>query len=80
MVQVQARRHVIKSGPAEVSASVEGPSGGEHERGYTPSGKGVKIFNLWLPLCAVLMHFGCVLARISAVLGWFGTDGTYMNP
>ena len=29
----QARRHVYKSGPAEVRASAEGKSGGEHERG-----------------------------------------------
>ena len=30
---LQARRHVFKSGPAEVRASAEGTSGGEHERG-----------------------------------------------
>ena len=36
----QARRHVIKSGPAEVRARAEGTSGGEHERGYPPSCKG----------------------------------------
>ena len=29
----QARRHVIKSGPAEIRSSAEGRSGGEHERG-----------------------------------------------
>ena len=71
---MQARRHVINSGPAEVRASAEGTSGGEHERGYAPSRKGVrgispeKFFNLWLPLCAFLMHFGFVLVGISAVL------------
>ena len=37
----QARRHVFKSGPAEVRASAEGTSGGEHERGrVSPSRKG----------------------------------------
>ena len=30
----QARRHVFKSGPAEVRTSAEGMSGGGHERGY----------------------------------------------
>ena len=74
-MQTQARRHVIKSGPAEVRASAEGASGGEHERGYHPSRKGGRgispeeIFNLWLPPCAFLMRFRCVLAGISAVLG-----------
>ena len=44
---LQARRHVFKSGPAEVSVK-----GGEYERGYTPSRKGdrgispEKIFDL----------------------------------
>ena len=75
LYSIQARRHEIKSGPAEVRASAEGTSGGEHERGYSPCCKGVrgispeKIFNLWLPLCAFLMDFGCVLAGISAVFG-----------
>ena len=32
----QARRHVIKSGPAEVRSSAKGMSGGAHERGYLP--------------------------------------------
>ena len=73
---MQARRHVFKSGPAEVIASAEfGTSGGEHEKGYPPLVRGgraispEKIFDLWLPLCAFVMHFGCVLAGISAVLG-----------
>ena len=39
-LEEQARRHVIKSGPARVRASAEGTSGGEHERGYPPSRKG----------------------------------------
>ena len=72
---MQARRHVFKSGPAEVRTSADGTSGGEHERGSPPLVRGVrgispeKIFNLWLPLYAFLMHFGCVLDGISAVLG-----------
>ena len=37
---MQARRHVFKSGPAEVRASTEGTCRGEHERGYPPSRKG----------------------------------------
>ena len=72
---VQARRHVIKSGPAGDRAIAKGTSG-ESTRGViSPSCKGgsgdllEKIFNLWLPLCAFLMHFGCVFAVISAVLG-----------
>ena len=71
----QARRHVFKSGPAEVKASGEGTSGESTRGGMPPLVRGVwgispeKFFNLWLPLCAFLMHFGCVLAGISAVLG-----------
>ena len=57
----QARRHVVKSGPAEVRASGEGTSEGESTRvGIPPSRKGVfggispvKFFYLWLPLCAL---------------------------
>ena len=42
-VSDQARRHVFKSGPAVFRVSVEGTSGGgEHERGYRPSRKGVR--------------------------------------
>ena len=43
--------------------------------GHPPSrkaGSGIspeKMFNLWLPLYAFLMHFGFVLAGISAVIG-----------
>ena len=37
---IQARRHVFKSGLAEVRTSAEGTSGGEHERGSSPSRKG----------------------------------------
>ena len=37
---MQARRHVIKSGPAEVRASAKGTSGGEHERGDRGGGGG----------------------------------------
>ena len=36
----QACRQVFKSGPAEVRASAEGTSGGDHERGYSPSRNG----------------------------------------
>ena len=41
----QARRHVFKSGPAEIRASAEGTSGGrgEHERGYPPLLRGVLV-------------------------------------
>ena len=39
-VVTQARRHVFESGPAEVRASAEDKSGGEHEKGYSPSRKG----------------------------------------
>ena len=70
----QSRHHVFKSGPAEVRASAKGTSG-ESTRGDNPpfvSGvRGISpeiFFNLWLPLCAFLMHFACVLAGISAVL------------
>ena len=65
----QARRHVVKSGPAEGRASARG----EHERGYSPSRKGVrgispeKIFDLRLPLCAFLMHFGSVFSRLGLI-------------
>ena len=41
----QARRHVFKSGPAEVRASAEGTfgtSGREHERGYPPLVRGAR--------------------------------------
>ena len=31
---MQVRQHVFKSGPAEVRASAEGTSGGEHERWF----------------------------------------------
>ena len=62
----QARRHVVKSGPAEVRVSAEGTSEGESTRGgIPPLVRGVrgispeKFFDLWLPLCAFLMHFGC---------------------
>ena len=33
LCHTKARRHVFKSGPAEVRASAEGTIGGEHERG-----------------------------------------------
>ena len=33
---VQARRHVVKSGPAEVTASAQGTSEGESTRGVFP--------------------------------------------
>ena len=71
---MQARRHVVKSGPAEVRASAEGTSeGGEHEMGYSPSRKGgwgmspEKIFDLWLPICAFLMNFGSVFSGLGLI-------------
>ena len=46
-------------------SDIEGTSGGgEHERGYCHSGKRIrgisleKLFDIWLPLFAFLMHFG----------------------
>ena len=72
----QACRHVFKSGPAEVRECGECKSGGEHKRGYTPSRKGGlgdlprEFFLIYGCLYVLfLMHFGCVLAGISAVLG-----------
>ena len=35
-MQGQARRHIVKSGPAEVRASAEGTSEGESTRGGIP--------------------------------------------
>ena len=40
-IDSQARRHVFKSGPAEVRECGECTSGGGHERGYSPPRKGV---------------------------------------
>ena len=55
----QARRHAVKSGPAEVRARAQDTSEGESTRGgIPPLVRGVrgispeKIFDLWLPLCA----------------------------
>ena len=56
---LQARRHIVESGLAEVRASAR-----EGVRGISPK----KIFDLWLPLCAFLMHFGSVFSRLG------GTD------
>ena len=63
---LQARRHALKSGPVEVRVSAEKARvWGESTRGGNTSlVRGVrgispeKIFDLWLPLCAFLMHFG----------------------
>ena len=55
----QARRHVIKSGPAEVRASVEGTSGGEHEWGYPPLARGD------------FFIYGCLYVRFYCILGAF---------
>ena len=70
----QARRHIVKSGPAEVRASAEGTSEGESTRGgIPPLVRGVrgispdKIFDLWLPICAFLMHFGSVFSRLGLI-------------
>ena len=70
----QARRHAIKSGPAVLRASVEGWSGGEHERVVTPSRKGgsgvspKNCFNLWLPLC---VFFNAFWMRFGTEFQWF---------
>ena len=60
----QARRHVVKSGQAEVRARAKGTSKGESTRWCSPLlVRGVRgispenFFDLWLPLCAILMHF-----------------------
>ena len=56
---LQARRHAVKSGPAEVRARAKDTSEGESTRGgIPPLVRGVrgispeKMFDLWLPLCA----------------------------
>ena len=71
---MQARRHVVKSGPAEVRASAEGTSEGESTRGgiflLVMGVRGIspeKIFDLWFPLCTFLMHFGSVFSRFGLI-------------
>ena len=58
------RRKSERVPPARVGESTRGgiPPLVRGVRGTSPK----KIFNLWLPLCAFLMHFGCVLAGILA--------------
>ena len=70
----QARHHVVKSGPAEAKASAKGTIEGESTRGGMPpllrGVRGIspeKIFDLWLPLCAFLMHFGSVFSRLGLI-------------
>ena len=70
----QARHHVVKSGAAEVKASAKGTIEGENTRGGMPpllrGVRGIspeKIFDLWLPLCAFLMHFGSVFSCLGLI-------------
>ena len=71
---VQVRDHVLESGPVENSASAEGTSGGEYERG--PSRKGdsggspLEKFDLCVPLSAFFIHFGCVLGQNFSCFSW----------
>ena len=76
LICLQARRHVFKSCPADVRASALGTSVGESTRGGNPplvmGAWGIspeKFFDLWLPLFAFLMHFGCVLGQNFSRLG-----------
>ena len=55
-----ARRHIFKSGPEEVRVM---PKRGAQEGGILPLLREKK-FDLCLPLCAFLMHFGWVLDQI----------------
>ena len=68
---MQARRHVFKGGPAEVRASAEGTSGGEHEKGYAPSRKGGSpprfFFKFMVASMCVLMHFGRNFSRLRLI-------------
>ena len=72
---MQAHRHIVKSGLAEVRASAECTIEGESTRGGVPTlVRGVRgiptktfFFYLWTPLCAFLMHFGSVFSRFGKI-------------
>ena len=81
---MQARRHVLKTGPAVVRANVG--RGKSTRGGITPLVRGVRGISLrenFLNYGCLYVPFKCILdafwARISDVMGLFGTGGTCIS-